>query len=92
MFLASSCSDSGESLPIINLLRVYLGELAGKTPTGWGRGMNFGGEGVGLPRPASKKGEGWTVREDLIATIFKNRMTVQRVYNTISHKLANFFK
>ena len=33
MFLAPSHSDLGESLPTINLLGVYLGELAGKTPT-----------------------------------------------------------
>ena len=33
MFLAPSSSDLGESLPTINLLGVYLGELAGKTPT-----------------------------------------------------------
>ena len=32
MFLAPSRSDLGESLPTINLLGVYLGELAGKTP------------------------------------------------------------
>ena len=34
MFLAPSRSDLSESLPTINLLGVYLGELAGKTLTG----------------------------------------------------------
>ena len=33
MFLAPSRSDLGESPPTINLFGVYLGELAGKTPT-----------------------------------------------------------
>ena len=33
MFLASSRSDLGESVPTINLLGVYLGDLAGKTST-----------------------------------------------------------
>jgi len=33
VFLAPSCSDPGESLPTINLLWVYLGELGGYTPT-----------------------------------------------------------
>ena len=33
MFLVLLRSDLGESLPTINLLRLYLRELAGKTPT-----------------------------------------------------------
>ena len=33
MFLAPLHSDLIESLPTINLLGLYLGELAGKTPT-----------------------------------------------------------
>jgi len=35
VFLAPSCSDLGESLPTINLLGVYLEELACKTSTGF---------------------------------------------------------
>ena len=43
VFLGPSRSDLGESLPTINL-GVYLGELAGKTPTDGGRNLLVMGE------------------------------------------------
>ena len=46
MFLAPSRSDLGESLPTINLLGVYLGELASKTPTPSSIGRIIGVDGT----------------------------------------------
>jgi len=43
VFLGPLRSDLGESLPTINL-GVYLGELAGKTPTDGGRNLLVMGE------------------------------------------------